>query len=147
MLSSALRRHEHLETAQSRHHQIEEHEIESLGSGQCERRRPVLGGRHPISFTLQLARQQIAVRRIVVDDEDPARDARLDWEYRPRRAALSSAAHCRRCRSVGAAAASTDPVDFPEKAIGKVEHLGRDRAAERSARFHRALRRAARHIP
>ena len=112
---------EHVEPVHPRHHQIEQHEVEALGGGQRERRSAVFGEADPVSFAYQPARQEIAVRRDIVDDEDMARDGvrigNSDVVERSHRLQDGADDVDRRRRGF------SNAIDLPEQAIGQVENL------------------------
>ena len=74
LLSWALRRQSTSKPLDPGVIEIEQYEVEILGSGQRERRNPAVGGSHSVSFAPQAAHQQIAIGEIVIDDKDVASD-------------------------------------------------------------------------
>src|ERR1035437_7467634 len=68
----ALKRRENVIAADSRHHQIEQDEIESLFFDQGERDGTVFRLKHSMPLTLQPTGQKVSVRRIVVHHQNTA---------------------------------------------------------------------------
>ena len=67
-----LEQGENVISADARHHQIEQHEIEGLFFDQSERGSAILSLKHGMPLALQATGQKVSVRRIVVHHQNPA---------------------------------------------------------------------------
>jgi hypothetical protein len=63
---------QHLQAVDLRHHDIQQHQIERLAGEPIEGLQPVLRPSHEIAQASEVARERIAVRLAVVDDQQRA---------------------------------------------------------------------------
>jgi hypothetical protein len=63
---------QHLQPVELRQHQVEDDEVGALGVGDPHRLQPVGGGRRRVAGALQVAGDDLADRRLFVDDEHGA---------------------------------------------------------------------------